>query len=130
DLRVDEAERLPPVPDLRQQLGAVAAHLLRRLAQLEHLLEHSLHLRVAGHGRRLLKLAACQRAAWAGAGPPAAPPAGAGPRSGAAARSSGKPPPPPPPRHASAPECRPARRPPALPRGGLRLPPGCAARPG
>src|SRR5262249_59673429 len=89
-LRVDELELLPPLPDFGEQLGAVAAHLLRRLAQFEHLPEHSVHLRVAGHRRRLLKLAACHRAAWAGAGPPAAPPAGAGPRSDAAAPSSGK----------------------------------------
>src|SRR5262249_2323586 len=49
DLVVDEAERLPPPPDLREQLGAVAAHLLRRLPRVEHLLEQSEHLGVAGH---------------------------------------------------------------------------------
>ena len=32
DLRVDELELLPPPPDFGEQLGAVAAHLFRRLA--------------------------------------------------------------------------------------------------
>jgi hypothetical protein len=32
DLRVDELELLPPLPEFRQQFGAVTAHFLRRLA--------------------------------------------------------------------------------------------------
>src|SRR5262249_6400582 len=51
ELRVDEVELLPPPPDLREQVGAVAAHLLRRPARVEHLLEQSEYLRVAGHRR-------------------------------------------------------------------------------
>src|SRR5262249_2280567 len=60
-LRVDELELLPPLPDFGEQLGTVAAHLLRRLAQFEHLLEQSEHLRVAGHVQSLLKLLAKPR---------------------------------------------------------------------
>src|SRR5262249_34560067 len=90
DLRVDELDLLPPLPDLGEQLGAVAAHLLRRLAQFEDLIEQPGHLRVVGHRRRLLKLGACHRAAGAGGGRPAVPLARAVPRSGAAARFSGK----------------------------------------
>ena len=62
DLRVDELEFLPPLPDFRQQLGAVAAHLLRRLPRVEHLLEQFEHLGVAGHGS-FLKVGACHPAA-------------------------------------------------------------------
>jgi hypothetical protein len=51
DLRVDMAERLPPLPDLGEHFGAVAAHLLRRLPRVEHLLEQAEHLGVAGHRR-------------------------------------------------------------------------------
>src|SRR5262249_9627925 len=51
DLRVDALELLPPLPDFGEQLGAVAAHLLRRLARAEHLLEQFKHLGVAGHSR-------------------------------------------------------------------------------
>jgi hypothetical protein len=49
DLRVDAAELLPALPDFGEQLGAVAAHLLRRLARIEHLLEQAEHLWVTGH---------------------------------------------------------------------------------
>jgi len=62
DLRVEELEVLPALADFGEQLGAVAAHLLRRLAQFEHLLEHLVHLRVIGHRRCLFKLAARPRA--------------------------------------------------------------------
>ena len=48
DLHVDELTFLPPLPDFRQQLKAVAAHLLRRLPRVEHLLEQFEHLGVAG----------------------------------------------------------------------------------
>src|SRR5262249_35727398 len=135
DLRVDELELLPPLPDFGEQLGVVPAHLLRRLVQFEDLIEQPLHLRVAGHGRSLLKLGACHPAAGVrvtclGGERPAVPPAGSGPGSGAAARSSRKRRPPWPPRRVSAPEYRPGRRPPVRPRGGPRSPPACAARPG
>ena len=49
DLGVDALEFLPPLADFRQQLGAVAAHLFRRLTRVEHLLKESEHLGVAGH---------------------------------------------------------------------------------
>src|SRR5262245_53717679 len=49
DGRVDEAELPPPLPEFGEQLGAAAAHLLRRLARVEHLLEQSEHPGVAGH---------------------------------------------------------------------------------
>src|SRR5262249_59529285 len=134
DLRVDELDLPPPLPDFGEQLGAVAAHLLRRLAQFVDLVEQPLHLRVAGHGRSLLKLGACHPAAtgvrttWPGGGQPAAPPAGTGPGSGAAAPSSRQLRSRSPTAHGSAPGCRPGRRPRARPRGGLRSPPASAAR--
>src|SRR5215472_7156695 len=49
DLRVDELDLPPPPPDFGEQLGAVAAHLLRRLAQFLDLIEQPGHLRVVGH---------------------------------------------------------------------------------
>ncbi len=49
DLGVDEAEFLPPLPDFREQVGAVAAHLFGRLPRVEHFLEQSEHVRVARH---------------------------------------------------------------------------------
>jgi hypothetical protein len=49
DFRVDPAEFLPLPLDFREQLGAVAAHFFRGLARVEHLLEQSEHLGVAGH---------------------------------------------------------------------------------
>src|SRR5262249_20413093 len=64
DLRVDELEFLPPLPDFGEQLGEVAAYLLRRLARVEHLLEQSEHLGVADHGFSILNLVAFHPAAW------------------------------------------------------------------
>ena len=44
DFRVDQAEPFPPLLNLREEFGAVAAHFFGSLPRIEHLFEQAEHV--------------------------------------------------------------------------------------